>query len=126
MIVTKRRYRAAAAALAMLSAVGPVGAQMGGINERALKGRLAYLKSEPDVAWVKVVKNRVHIGWARQPTDPPLAVRAGEAAVSGSQTIGAAVHVLNYRASEFPTPTGGPGDFCRATARFGRLASNDC
>ena len=55
MIVTKRRYRAVVAALAMLSAVGPVAAQMGGINERALKGRLAYLKSEPELFQAIVV-----------------------------------------------------------------------
>ncbi|MEW6670186.1 MAG: hypothetical protein AB1427_00700 [Thermodesulfobacteriota bacterium] len=96
----------------------------GAADQQALNNRLSYLKDIPEIAWVRIERNNVYIGFKERPPDLNNIVNA--AAVHGNRAYGFGVHVW---AIEAKYPNWKPGDapfYCEATARQGKLEGSGC
>ena len=93
-------------------------------RQEQLTKTLAYLEEIPEVAWVSFESNSVYIGWKERPADIRTVVIA--AAFHGNRAINFGVHIYNYDAASFPSPTNGPKFFCTATVRDGKHIKNNC
>ncbi len=91
-------------------------------REAALRKKLAYLKSIPEVSWVVFDRNNVYLGLESLPSDIKIIV--GAAAYHGNRAINFGVHVwaVDSKFRESPSDR----YICFATARYGKVRKNSC
>ena len=90
----------------------------------ALKSKLNYLTSLPEISWVQFRGNDVIIGFNRYPKD--LSIIMNAAALHGNSAYGFGVHLWavdvkykNWNVWKDPY-------ICTTTARYGKIEKNTC
>jgi len=96
----------------------------GAADVAALKSKLNYLNSLPEISWVQFKGNDVIIGFNILPNDLRLIMNA--AALNGNRAYGSGVHLWAVHAEYKNWNVWKDPYICTATARYGKIEVNNC
>ena len=96
----------------------------GATDITALKSKLNYLTSLPEISWIKFNGNIVVIGFNRYPKDLRTIMRA--AALHGNRVYGFGIHLWAVDAKYKNWNVWKDPYICTTTARHGEIEENTC